>query len=263
MTKNKRKYHNNCLISFALVIFFWGCTSQPQKFIYQLKIYHISNTKQEQRTHDFLKTAFLPALHRIGTLKIGVFEPADRDTLPSRIYVFIPYASFEEFRTMEKKLLGDTSFLMSGKAYLEANHDNPPYDRIESILISAFEGMPNPYFPIHGEDKSERIYELRSYEGPTERYYRQKVKMFNEGDEISIFERLGFNAVFYGEVVAGSRMPNLMYMTSFRSMDDRNERWEQFNNDAEWVALKAMDEYKNSVSKSDILLLRPLEYSDY
>jgi hypothetical protein len=35
------------------------------------------------------------------------------------------------------------------------------------------------------------------------------------GGEVPLFVRLGFNAVFYGEVIVGSHMPNLMYMTTF------------------------------------------------
>ena len=263
MEKKWRKYCCNYLISFLSVFFICNCTSQPKISIYQLKIYHVNSAEQERRTHDFLKTAFMPASHRLGIPKIGVFQPINQDTFPSLIYVFIPYASFEEFKSLDGKLLSDELFLKSGKEYLEANHDNPPYDRIESILMSAFAGMPNPYFPDHSSAKNECVYELRSYEGPTERYYKQKVKMFNQGDEISIFKRLGFNAVFYGEVVAGSRMPNLMYMTTFKSIEDRDELWEQFNNDSNWLTLKSMDEYKNSVSRSDIFLLRPVAYSDY
>jgi hypothetical protein len=45
--------------------------------------------------------------------------------------------------------------------------------------------------------------------------------MFNEGGEIELFKRLNFNAVFYASVISGSRMPNLMYMTSYESKADR------------------------------------------
>ena len=39
--------------------------------------------------------------------------------------------------------------------------------------------------------------------------------MFNAGGEIDIFTKLNFNAVFYGDVIVGSHMPNLMYLTCF------------------------------------------------
>jgi len=85
--------------------------------------------------------------------------------------------------------------------------------------------------------------------------------MFNTGGEISLFKRLGFNAVFYGSVIAGSRMPNLMYMTTFENMAARDAHWNTFRVDAEWKKLSAMEYYKNTVSKNDTILLTPANYS--
>ena len=87
--------------------------------------------------------------------------------------------------------------------------------------------------------------------------------MFNAGGEISIFKKLNFNAVFYGGVVAGSRMPNLMYLTCFENMPERDAHWKSFTDDADVKKLFAADEYKNNVSKADIILMRATAYSDY
>ena len=86
--------------------------------------------------------------------------------------------------------------------------------------------------------------------------------MFNEGGEIGIFKKLNFNAIFYGEVIAGGRMPNLMYMTSFENREDRSAHWKTFSSDPDWKKLSGIQEYKNNVSKIDITFLRPTEYSD-
>ena len=117
--------------------------------------------------------------------------------------------------------------------------------------------------PALSNPLSERIYELRSYEGPTEKRYENKVKMFNDGDEIGLFKRLNFNAVFYGEVLAGSHMPNLMYMTTFENKQDRDEHWKAFSADPQWAKLKVDPQYQNNVSKNVQIFLRPTEYSDY
>ena len=85
--------------------------------------------------------------------------------------------------------------------------------------------------------------------------------MFNNG-EIDIFERLGFNAVFYGEVIAGSKMPNLMYMTTFEDLDSEKMHWDAFRADDQWNKMKVMEQYQNNVSGSDIMLLTPADYSD-
>jgi len=87
--------------------------------------------------------------------------------------------------------------------------------------------------------------------------------MFNEGGEIDIFSKLDFNAVFYSEVIAGSQMPNLMYMTTFENKADRDAHWDAFRDDANWKELSARPEYKNNVSRSVITFLRPADYSDF
>jgi hypothetical protein len=123
--------------------------------------------------------------------------------------------------------------------------------------------MPAPAVPKLSSPKAQRIYELRSYEGPTEKLYRNKVQMFNEGGEVALFQRLNFNAVFYASVLAGARMPNLMYMTSFENMADRDAHWKTFGNDPEWKILSAKPEYQNNVSHIDITFLTATDYSDF
>jgi hypothetical protein len=54
-----------------------------------------------------------------------------------------------------------------------------------------------------------------------------------------------------------------MYMTTFENMADRDAHWKSFSDDAFWKKLSAMPEYKNTVSKSDIIFLHPTDYSDY
>jgi hypothetical protein len=86
--------------------------------------------------------------------------------------------------------------------------------------------------------------------------------MFNQGGEIPLFKRLGFNAVFYASVIAGSHMPNLMYMTSFDNMTSHDQHWKDFGADPEWKKLSADTQYQHNVSHIDIVLLHPTEYSD-
>jgi hypothetical protein len=249
------------LCLFLLTSLAYG--QQSERYFYQLKIYHLKDKAQEKRVDQFLQTAYVPALHRAGIEQVGVFTPVEEGEAGPLIYVFIPFRSLDEFQNLSQVLAQDQQFLASGSDYLYAPYDKVPYDRIESILLHAFTGMPAPAVPELPASKSERVYELRSYEGPTEKYYATKVRMFIEGDELSIFDRLGFNAVFYAEVLSGPRMPNLMYMTSFNNMAERDAHWEAFNNDAAWKKLKAIEEYQHSVSKADIILLHPTAYSDF
>ncbi len=85
--------------------------------------------------------------------------------------------------------------------------------------------------------------------------------MFNEGIEIQLFKRLEFNAAFYAEVISGSTMPNLMYLTTFKDMSSHDIHWDSFRNHPDWKKLSASPEYKNTVSKSVKILLHPADYS--
>lgn len=236
---------------------------------YQIKVYHLKNTVQEKTVDDFLKMAYLPALHRAGIANVGVFKPIQNQNDPKAdqsdeklIYVFIPFKSYDHFIKLEKMLEKDAEFQLNGKGYLDATLTAAPYERIESILLNAFEGNPRFNLPKLSAVKKDRIYELRSYEGPTEKLYKNKVEMFNKGGEVNLFKRLSFNAVFYGEVISGSRMPNLMYLTTFENKADRDEHWKTFGKDEYWLKLKSMPEYQNNVSKNDTRFLYPTDYSD-
>jgi hypothetical protein len=251
---------------FAVSCFIVGTSSfsqNPQRNVYELRIYHIESSAQEKRMDDYLENAFMPALHNAGIDKVGVFKPLDPDKEEAgkKIYVFIPYENMQEFLDLPGKLEMDQSYLIAGKDYIDASHDDPTYQRMETIIMRAFTGMPQFEESKLKGPKKDRVYELRSYESATEKQHRNKVKMFNEG-EIDIFERLGFNAVFYGEVIAGSNMPNLMYMTTFSDMASEKEHWEAFRTDSAWEKMKVMDEYQNNVSRNDTKLLYPAEYSD-
>jgi NIPSNAP len=175
----------------------------------------------------------------------------------------IPLTSLNAVTEVAAKLSSDKEYQAKGASYLNAIYTRAPYTRMETILLHAFSMAPVMQLPKLNSPKKERVYELRSYESATEKIFQNKVHMFNEGDEIGLFKRLNFNAIFYGEVVAGSKMPNLMYMTSFENKAERDEHWKNFGADPFWKKLSAMPEYKNNVSHIDIMFLRPTDYSDY
>jgi hypothetical protein len=235
----------------------------PKKDIYQVRVYHMKTNEQVTQVDKFLQSAYLPALHRLGISSVGVFKNVGIDTaVEKNMYVLIPMHSLEQLNRIEDGLVKDVTYNKDGAAYLNVPFDAPAYIRVETIVLRAFNNMPHFQSPSLKGDTSKRMYELRSYEATSETLYRQKVRMFNEGGEIALFARLGFNAVFYAEVLAGSRMPNLMYMTSFDNKTSRDEHWKTFGADPEWKRLSALPEYQHTVSKADILLLYPAAYSE-
>jgi len=236
----------------------------PSREYYQLKIYTFDTDDQVLVTDNYLKDAYLPGLKKLGINSIGVFKPRpEAEDTVKRTYVLVPYSSLNQMLIIEENLLKDQSYQAAGRDYINASYDNPPYRRIESIVLRAFEDMAALQTPELDGPREDRIYELRSYESPTEKYYWNKVDMFNAGGEVKLFDRLEFNAVFYGEVISGPDMPNLMYMTTFANQENRDTHWKAFGEAPEWKELIAMPKYEHNVSHAVIIFLYPTEYSDY
>jgi hypothetical protein len=129
--------------------------------------------------------------------------------------------------------------------------------------LKAFINHPFLTLPVLDSPRGNRVYELRSYESEKEVIHANKVDIFNAGGEVTLFNRLEFNAVFYGQVISGAKMPNLMYMTSFSNQESRDAHWKAFSALAEWKELIDTERYKNNIFHMDISLLYPTHYSDY
>ena len=252
-------------ILYCLTLIAISTTSNAQKReLYQIKTYNLQSEAQLTVTENFLKDAYLPALKKTGIKAVGVFKPRTfaADSI-KKIVVVIPFASSKQLLQLEEKLAKDEQYLTVGAPYLNAAYNQAPYVRIESVLLQAFTDHPLLTLPQLDSPRASRVYELRSYESATEAIYHRKVDMFNAGGEIKLFQRLQFNAVFYGEVLSGGKMPNLMYLTTFANQQSRDEHWKAFSSSPEWKALLQMDKYKNTISHMDILFLYPTDYSDY
>ncbi len=241
----------------------WSQTRKDGREFYRLTIYHYTTDEQEKKLDAYLENALLPALHRMKIKQVGVFKAISNDTSSSKsLYVLLPLPSLDMIGKIEAGLQTDKDYQANGSEYINTLYTSPFYTRIETIITKAFALAPQLQSPQLKAAKRERIYELRSYESASEKIFKNKVHMFNEGGEIVLFKRLGFNAIFYSEVIAGNKMPNLMYMTSFENMADRDAHWKSFSNDAEWKRISAMPEYQHNVSHIDITFLRPADYSD-
>jgi hypothetical protein len=246
-------------VAFSASIF----AENPVHEFYLLKIYHLKNNEQIAATDDYLKSVYTPALHRLGFKNIGVFKPIANDTSSVKfIYVLIPFASAGEWMKLDVELAKDDVYASSAKVFLEAPANKAPYERMESVVMEAFSGQKQMLLPT--TKNADRIFELRSYESPTENLSAKKIAMFNK-DEIDIFKRLGFNPVFYGRVVSGNHMPNFMYMPIFDNVAARDAQWKVFGNDAKWkeISNDPVNENKVSVNHIDSILMQAASYSDY
>ena len=251
------------LLSTFFTLNGFGAGPEKQQY-YEIKIYRVADNIQEGKVDVYLKDAYLPALHRAGIPIVGVFKPIEADTSFGKlIYVFIPFKTVDQFIQLPGELQKDKLFADAGKSFIDAPFNEPPYKRYESVFLKSFMNFPQFVAPKYSNSPSERIYELRSYESATDAKAIKKIEMFNQGGEIDIFKKLEFNPVFWGEVLLGSHMPNLMYMTTFTDMKSHDDHWSAFGKTDEWQKLLKMDEYKNTVSKANPYLLHPTEYSDF
>jgi hypothetical protein len=252
-----------CMVALGFILgFSTHLKAQSNKAeLIQIIIYHFSTDSQALKTERYLEQAFLPALHQSKINRIGVFKPLDFEK-DKRIVIIIPYQSFKHLTKITAFIKQDKQHLQNGKAYLNAAYNASSYDRMETIFLNSFFKEPLLKKPNLSASVKDKVYELRSYESATELLHQKKVQMFNEGGETEIFSRLNFNPIFYGSVIAGSKMPNLMYLTSFENMDDRKAHWAAFSADNAWKKLSALPEYKNTVSKNETVFLRSTSYSD-
>lgn len=230
---------------------------------FQLKIYNFENEEQESLLDTYLQEALLPALHRNGIEHVGVFKPiAGLNERKDFMMVLTPFSSLKQFEQVPDLLQEDAVYQQSASAYIDAPYDAPPYTRMESMILRSFSATPKLALPRLNTPRSERVYEFRSYEAATEKLYRLKVEMFNEG-ESSLFQDLKFNPAFFCEVLSSAHMPHLVYMTCHADTTAQKENWEAFVNHPEWDRMKNLERYQNTVSSITKYLLYPTEYSDF
>jgi hypothetical protein len=226
---------------------------------YELRRYEIEGEQQKAGFDKFLSEAALPALNRLGINPVGVFYPSEG---PSPIYVLLPHPSVASFVTLTQRLGEDQEFLEKGADFINAPADKPAYKNLEVQFMAAFEGMPRLERPT---DAPTRIFQLRTYESPSEKTGLKKIEMFNTA-EIAIFRKVGLHPVFFGQTLAGTKMPNLTYMLGFQDMEEGKANWKKFGADPDWRKLSKMPEYMDKVilrSKGAItnLYLKPASYS--
>jgi hypothetical protein len=231
---------------------------------YVIQIYHCTDKSQISNIDAYLKSTYLPHLHAAGISKVGVFEPIDNDSAKDkRLMVWFPLQSINDLDKLDQLVEAIDPLGNNPLIHLENADSSLPYSRIETILTKAFKNQAQFVTSSDLVKSADRIYEFRSYEGPTEDMYLRKQHMFNEGNEIELFKKLNFNAIFYSKVIAGSRIPNLIYMTSFNNLEDRNAHWKTFGEDPTWKYISNLPQYLKTVSKADIILMTARDYADF
>jgi hypothetical protein len=225
---------------------------------YELRTYSLKAAKQAM-LDDYLSKAFIPAVARLGVGPVGVFSEANgKDGL--FVHVLTVFSSPDQIVSLPARLAADAGHQQADAEYLAAPASDPVYDRIESSILLALEGMPRLVKP---DTSKPRIMNLRIYESHNERAALKKLEMFNTG-EFAVFQRAQMPMVFCAQTIAGPRMPNLTYMLVFPDDAGRKEGWGRFGkDDPEWKRLRSIHEYddKEIVSKITNKIVTPTGYS--
>lgn len=227
-----------------------------QRQFFEWRQYHLRTGAARNQVGDFFKNVGIAAMNRIGIKSVGVFTPVYGPSQPT-LHVLLVHDSLDSVATASAKLLADPEVREKGASFIDATLSDPAYVRFESSLMAAFTGMPK----IEPPQFKERIFELRIYEGHSVKANKKKIEMFNEGGEIGIFRKAGFDAVLYGETIIGQNMPNLTYMLAFKDLADRDQRWQVFRDHPDWKKLSADPAYRDTVSNITDIILQPTGYS--
>lgn len=225
---------------------------------YELRRYEIETPEQKAALDKYLSEAALEAWNGLGIKPVGVFYP---DEGLSPVYVLLPHPTFVSFTALAQKLGENTTYLAKAADFLNAPADKPAFKSLEVQLLAPFQGMAQIETPTNAAG---RIFQLRTYESPSEKAGLKKIEMFNTS-EIAIFRKVGLHPVFFGQTMAGPKMPSLTYLLGFKDRQESDDNWKKFGADPDWQKLSVQPEYLDKVvlRQNGItnLYLKPASYS--
>lgn len=228
-------------LAFLLLCAF-AAQADDQQLI-EVRFYHFRSANSANKFDKMMKDAILPVMKKQGIGPVGVFKVLDSKTLDENARVTItPLDSLQAKIDLREAYVADPNFWPNARDYLVQEKGDPAYERVESMLLRAFTGMPKLNVPGAGEGKQRR-FELRTYKSENDIQGILKVQMFNEG-EIELFKKVGLPAVFYGEALIASNLPQLTYMLVHDDEEAQKESWKKFFEHPDWKALSADEQYQ-------------------
>ncbi|MDR1154296.1 MAG: NIPSNAP family protein [Bacteroidales bacterium] len=222
--------------------------------------YRLLPGNKQSLVADYYRDAAIPALNKAGIKTVGVFNIKHGPDAPT-LNVIIPHPTLDSVVTLNDRLLDDKSFVQAGNRFLNAPMSDPAFFTMEKSILKAFTGLPEIQIPAQKKANQPRIFQVRTYESASLIASKKKIQMFNEGGEIAIFKRTGLQPVLFGETVAGTKMPGLVYILAFDDMNDLDRNWNVFRNDPEWGKLKDDPYYTDIQSFTNDWIWTPAPFS--
>jgi len=221
---------------------------------YEFRVYQLNGGGEKNTLRSYLTGALLPLFQKMG-IQLGAFEELDKED-PPKVYTLFAYPSADVYFKLQKELVSNAEYQAAAKSYFELPAAKPVFERYETYLMEAFDGIPKLKLP----EKGRGLFELRTYESYNEDAARRKVAMFNN-EELPLFDKVGLHPVFFGKILAGKFMPALMYMLWFTDMNERDANWGKFGGSSEWKEMSGKPIYADTVSKVRKKFLVPTDYS--
>ncbi len=238
----------------------------------ELSFYNVSGADRSSRLEAFLEKEHLPMTKRVAIGSVGYFglreapEPARAaaqkrgEALPEPGTRFVTLMAYDSWSDVEAKRAAQRAD-KQWTDVVDALIDQPPaYDRVDSWLLRTFDGIPKIEVPPSDESRTRRVFDLRIAETPNLGAQARKIEMWNKG-ELDVFRTCRVNPLFFGETMAGSRMPNFWFMVWFDGPEAREAAWESFAKDPNWARMRKDPRYKAATTKIADTFLQPLEFS--
>ena len=225
-----------------------------EKEIYEWRLYHFKNSSQKQKLDQYYERILIPTLNGFD-VKVGAFTDYGKQD-PPKGYYLLSFPNFKEYHRIKNFIWSDITFLDRSKDFFKDTAEEPTYLSFETYLMEAFDSIPK----LRQPNEERGLFELRTYESNTEEAGQRKVRMFNN-EELELFDELDLHATFFGEILAGPKMPALMYMLWFRDMEERDANWNTFRESPKWKRMRSKKEYENTVSVVNKEFLLPMPFS--
>ena len=228
--------------------------STQREFV-EVRKYTVSNAEKRAQLVEVLDRALIPGLNRQGIRPVGVFVPIAREqNYALNVFVAIPHKTMDSFVNANIRLVADSVFMRAAAPMFETTSRDPLYTDCVTWLHYNFPTMPVIEAPDMGPN---RVFEWRLYRSFNIERNVAKIHMFDQGGELPLFREIGLNPIFFGDVVAGNKLPALAYIIGCPSLEAHAAAWRVFGSHPKWVAMRDLREYADTATDIDRVVMTP------
>ena len=146
----RRKFIQSSLAASTLPLVSVGAKANnsivKEKELYEIRTYEMRFRGSLKLLNDYLKNTLQPAMKEAGINHFHLFSELGKTT-PSKIWVLISYPDAATY-IKAQNLQSDEAFLKAAADYNDIPPEQQIYNRFESMLLLAFDGMPQMKSPI-------------------------------------------------------------------------------------------------------------------